>query len=438
MLSALTVGSSDCSGGAGIQADLKTFSSLGIHGCSVIVCSTAQNTQGVYSIHQHPLEIIDEQFNAVFSDINIKAAKTGMLYSKEIVTLVAERLSEVTIPLVVDPVMIATVGASLHKEDLLESLIKDLFPLATVVTPNIHEASVITNSEIKNLKDIENACREIYELGCGNVLIKGGHLEGKEAIDFLYDGKKIRRFHGERFAKEVHGTGCAFSSFITGFLAKGYELKDAVEKSKECISTSIKFSCKIGKGVEVVNPLTHFINAEEKYRVLKELKNESEELKRSLPLGFVPEVGINFGYALPFASSSKEICALEGRILKVKNAIHSYGGVDYNTSKHIAAVILAAMHFDKEMRCALNIKYSEEILNSCKQNLTIGSFDRVKEPKGVSTMEWGSREAIAQLGKVPDIIYDLGCVGKEPMIRIIGKNPKDVLRKLTITIGGLK
>jgi hydroxymethylpyrimidine/phosphomethylpyrimidine kinase len=431
MKSALTIAASDPSGGAGIQADLRAFSYAGVHGCSVITCVTAQNTNEVYQINAVPMSAVEAQLDAVLEDIKISACKTGMLYSPRIIELVAKKCGDFNFPLVVDPVMKATVGGDLHESGFLEALTKEIIPKCTLVTPNIPEAEAITGQEIKDIADMKSVCKMIHDLGCDYVLLKGGHLREDMATDILFDGMEYHLYLSSYHPKNLHGTGCTHSALICGFLARGKTMKEAASEAKIHIANLIESSYSIGGGVGVLGmvPSPNFSPLE--FEIIDELKPVLLELVDVLPISFMPEVGINIGFATPNAKTQDEVCALEGRLVRVGERIGYLGGFKFGASKHIARIILTAMKFDTQCRSAMNVKYSPEILKVCSSlNFTRGTYDREEEPEQTTTMEWGTEQAIKKLGKVPDIIYDTGGVGKEPMIRIVGKNPKDVLEKL--------
>ncbi|WP_010073438.1 bifunctional hydroxymethylpyrimidine kinase/phosphomethylpyrimidine kinase [Clostridium cellulovorans] len=264
MKKVLTIAGSDSCGGAGIQADLKSFSANGVYGMSVITAVTAQNTQGVFAVQDIDEDIIKAQIDAIFTDISVDAVKIGMVSKISTIEAIGGRLEKYKPSnLVLDTVMISKSGYSLLKPEAKTALITKLVPLATVITPNLPEAEEIlkeVNSNIKEIKTVEEmdkAAKEIYKLGCKNVFLKGGHLEG-EAIDVLYDGKELTHFYSKRIqTKNTHGTGCTISSAIAANLALGYSVKDAIQKAKEYITIAIKHSLDIGKGV---GPTNHFYN----------------------------------------------------------------------------------------------------------------------------------------------------------------------------------
>jgi len=257
---ALTVAGSDSSGGAGIQADLKTFSALGVYGASVIAALTAQNTRGVTAIHDPPAAFIAAQLDAVFADLRVAAVKIGMLSRSEAIAVVAERLAAHDARnVVLDPVMIAKGGARLLEADAVAALRERLIPMALVVTPNIPEAAALIGESVERVcADPESACKRIAALGARAVVLKGGHAEGPSCDDLLFDGRAFVRFGAPRVAtRNTHGTGCTFSSAIAAHLAHGLALEDAVRAAKAYVSAAIAAGAalEIGGGH---GPVHHF------------------------------------------------------------------------------------------------------------------------------------------------------------------------------------
>ncbi|PZC46723.1 MAG: hydroxymethylpyrimidine/phosphomethylpyrimidine kinase [Chloroflexi bacterium] len=255
----MTIAGSDSGGGAGIQADLKTFAALGVYGTSVITAITAQNTLKVSGVHEIPVELIRAQIGAVVSDIGADAVKTGMLSSSEIIEAVADEIAARGLSLlVVDPVMVAKSGDRLLREDAIEALRMRLLPLATVVTPNIPEAEALTGRVIVSAEDARAAARDIVGMGARAVVVKGGHLEGLP-IDLLYDGSDFREFTGPRIdTTSTHGTGCTFASAIAAGLAKGLSLEEAVGQAKAFVAEAMRKAFAVGQGH---GPLHHFFKS---------------------------------------------------------------------------------------------------------------------------------------------------------------------------------
>ena len=251
----LTIAGSDSGGGAGIQADLKAITLLGGFGMSVLTALTAQNTLAVTSIHDVPLDFIAAQMEAVFSDIGVDAVKTGMLSNIEVVKLVVSKMSEYKPPiLVVDPVMVAKSGDHLLTAEACKALAEFLLPEATMVTPNLPEASALVGWQVAREEEMRCAAEELRALGPKYVLLKGGHLQG-EAVDLLFDGQEFHEFRSPRIeTRNVHGTGCTYASAIATYLAQGLSVVEAVKAAKSFITAAIRHGLSLGLGHGPINP----------------------------------------------------------------------------------------------------------------------------------------------------------------------------------------
>jgi len=432
----LTIAGSDSGGGAGIQADLKAITILGGYGMSVITALTAQNTVGVQAVLDLPLDFIEKQLDSVISDIGVDAVKTGMLSSSAIVGLVSRKIKEYQLSrLVVDPVMVAKSGDSLLQEDARRTLREELIPLALVVTPNLPEASVLCGFEVRDIEGMRRAARCIHDMGAQNVLIKGGHLQG-EMMDLLFDGRDFHEYPTLRIpTQNTHGTGCTFASAMATELAKGNSIPSAVLRAKAFMTTAIKFSLALGKGHGPTNPYAVMARTGDRFRVLESLKTALETLKDQGIGPLIPEVRSNLGYALPYAEAFEDIAAFPGRITRLKDSIATVSGPEFGASRHVARIILTLMRHDPEFRSVMNIGFSEKVIGACERaGLHVKSFDRGQEPACVkeqegSSLEWGT-ETVLGGGEIPDVIFDRGDVGKEPMVRIIGRNPEEVVQKV--------
>ncbi len=433
----LTIAGSDSGGGAGIQADLKTITVLGGFGMSVLTALTAQNTQEVRAIHAVPPEFIGEQLDAVLSDIGADAVKTGMLFDGPAIEIVAHRLRAYGVgTLVVDPVMVAKGGDILLVNEARETLVKRLIPMAFAVTPNIPEAEVLSKKSIATEEDTREAARVIHAMGAKHVLIKGGHLKGP-AKDMLYDGKDFFEFPKDRLhTPHTHGTGCVYSAAIATYLAMGLEIKEAVGQAKNFIHTAIRFALPLGKGHGPANVYAPFAKEREKYRVLEALTTSLARLQQASVGHLIPEVQSNLGYALPFADDHTDVAAFPGRLVRLGQEVVAVRGPHFGASQHIATVILTAMRHDSSFRSAMNVRFSEARIRQCQAlGWKVVSFDRNREPKSVKereggTLEWGTEAVLSQAPEIPDVIYDHGEVGKEPMIRILGRTPEEVVNKV--------
>jgi hydroxymethylpyrimidine/phosphomethylpyrimidine kinase len=257
---ALTIAGSDSGGGAGIQADLKTFAALGVHGVSALTAITAQNTLGVSEIMELPPALVGAQIESVMSDIGARAAKTGMLSSAEIIDVVVSAIARFNITnLVVDPVMVAKGGARLLRDDAVDAMRRRLLPLAAVVTPNLPEAEVLLARKIRTLDERRQAARDLVALGAHAAVVKGGHTDEQMAIDHYFDGVDLIELSSPRIATtNTHGSGCVFSAAIAADLAKGSDSRAAVHLAKEFITEAIASSLEVGRGHGPVNPMFRF------------------------------------------------------------------------------------------------------------------------------------------------------------------------------------
>lgn len=257
----LTIAGSDSGGGAGIQADLKAFAARGVYGMSALTAITAQNTVGVQSVFELPADFVGQQIDSVMDDIGADVWKTGMLANAEIIQVVAERARRYEMErLVVDPVMVAKSGDPLLRPEARDALTEDLVPLSYVITPNHHEAQVLTGLEIQTVDDVRRAAEAIRAMGARSVVVKGGHLPGAtEAVDVLYDGQEFTEFGGARVdTPNTHGTGCTYASSIAAELAKGHSVQEAVGTAKAYLTAALKAAVdlQIGQGH---GPLNHFL-----------------------------------------------------------------------------------------------------------------------------------------------------------------------------------
>jgi hydroxymethylpyrimidine kinase/phosphomethylpyrimidine kinase len=421
----LTVAGSDSGGGAGIQADLKTITVLGGYGMSAITAVTAQNTIGVQGVHTMPADFIRLQMESILSDYGADAAKTGMLATPEIVSVVAGELQRYDIRLlVVDPVMVAKSGDILLSEDARVAVRETLLPMAHVVTPNLPEASELCGFPVEDLEDMKKAARKIRELGSRHVLVKGGHLKG-EAVDVLFDGKDFHLFHAPRLNnRNTHGTGCTYSAALATLLGQGFEVPEAVEKAKAFITRAISLGLDFGAGHGPTNHYAYVLRFIERERVLKELQAAAGKLLESAVGDLIPEVRSNLGYALPGALDPEEVAAFPGRISQVGERPIICRDPAFGASQHIAGVILETMTCDPGMRSAMNIRYSERTVAACRaKGFEVVILDREAQTSGI-------RKVVGADGRVPDILFEKGRMGREPMIHVLGKDPMEVLEKV--------
>lgn len=438
----LTIAGSDSCGGAGVQADLKVFTMLGGYGASVISALTAQNTTGVFGIHAVPAEFVLQQYAAVTSDLNVRAAKTGMLFSADVIEALADVLSRRSFPLVVDPVCVSQSGTRLLEQPAAAALARSIFPLADLLTPNIPEAELFAGMRIKNAQDVCEAGERLLALGPKAVLIKGGHMDSPASTDwYVSPGQKAIPLMQKRVdTKNLHGTGCTLSAAITAFLGQGVEMLAAVRHAQEYLQAALRASYAVGAGGGSPNHAVPLIKEQSRLGLLRELADAGRALTL-LPrfAKLIPEVRSNFALALPFAASSDDVAAFSGRITCSRRGdVILAGGPEFGASSHMARVVLAARKINPRLSCALNIICNEGTVGAVKRaGLTVTHFSRAEEPgqdreaEG-GTMDWGTITAMER-HKAPasvDAVVDAGAVGKEPMIRILAEDTRDMLGKV--------
>jgi len=429
---ALTIAGSDSSGGAGIQADLKTFAAHRVWGLSVVASITAQNSAGVTSTYDPPPEVVASQLAALLEDGRPGAVKTGMLGNDACVEAVARLLKRNRVrQLVVDPVIRASSGKTLLSAAGVRALRDTLLPLATLVTPNLKEAEILSGVRIKTPNDRLKAARAILKTGAASVLITGGHLSGRPE-DFFYQGGRPVLLDAPRLPGEnLHGTGCVLSAAIAARLALGESLEQAVRLAKDFIAAAIR-----GGGEGSVEPLAGLYREVEKSDLMRRLERAMDTLKEERIGRLVPEVQSNIGIGLAGASRHEDVLAFPGRINRLGDEAVTLKPAAFGGSRHVANVVLAVMRHDPDQRAVMNSRCDDRLLAICRRlKFSMASFDRAEEPVRVkvkegSSLEWGTDTAISRYGRVPDIVYDLGGMGKEEMIRVIAPDIETLVEKV--------
>ncbi len=426
----LTMAGSDSGGGAGIEADIKTIASLGLHTTCAITSVTSQNTTGVLSTYDIPCEVIRNQIDAVCEDMDIIWAKSGMLASSDIISTVAEMVEKYDLKLIVDPVMAAEAGGDLLQKDAITTLKQKLLPISEVVTPNINEANLLSGMQITNIEEAKKAAKLISQTGVKIVIVTGGHLD---ASDIIYNSEtdSYTIIPGTFVKGGTHGSGCTYSAALASSLAQGYKIEEAAKKAKNFVVEAIKASVPVGKGVGPVNQLSYVLKNSQRYTVLQDLKNGVDALIQSKHfVKLIPEVGCNIAMALPSAASNSEVAAITGRIVKLKGSSEVVGEIEFGASSHVAPTILTAMKHNSRSRACMNIRYSQKLVDICRRlDLSVASFAMDDEPADTHTMDRGTSQAINKYGAVPDIIYNKGAIGKEAMIRIMGQTATEIANK---------
>jgi hydroxymethylpyrimidine kinase/phosphomethylpyrimidine kinase len=448
----LTIAGSDSGGGAGIQADLKTMEACDTFGTSVITALTAQNTQGVESSFVVPTTEIEAQIDAVLSDFDVAGVKTGMLATADVIEVVTEYARSFECPLVVDPVMVATSGDRLLDE-AAEEAYEDLVSAATLVTPNADEAAVLTGIEPTDEEEARDACERLLEMGSSAALVTGGHIPGPddadEVLDVLVtdgisdksvnsggsvdndgsatsDGSFETYRHPRIETDATHGSGCTLSSAITARLAQEDDLFAAVEYATHFMERATRYPHDVGNGPGAVHHLAALREQAARQPVQETIENLVGEFVRQNVRSLVPEVGMNVVGATPYAETTGEVAAVEGRITKTIHGVHPNRGVRFGASSHVARFLLSLREHDPSICFGVNCRFGDDI--ECALDAldwTIAEYDRSEEPdpdvEG-STMGWGARQAFESVDGTPTAIVDRGDIGKEPIVKVFATN----------------
>ena len=438
--SVLSIAGSDSSSGAGIQADLKTLSSLGTYGCSAITAITVQNTKNIFEVFPIPTEIVIRQINSILNDIRIDAIKIGMVYDEIIINKIFKILNNTKIPIIVDPIFTSTSGKNLIKYEAIKALTKKILPIATIITPNINEATQLSGIDIKNKEDLVKSLIKMKKLGPKNVIVKGGHLLSEHSIDTLIDDKlNIIEFSNSRISiPENHGSGCNFSAALSAYISQGYEIPIACKLANEFINSVLKNLLYIGKGYPVTDTALTTSSSAFKFHVIEELSIAINELEAITDVGkLIPETQSNFAYAIPNATSIKEVAGIKGRIVRIDQKVKASSCIEFGATQHIASAIISYMNINPLMRAGFNIKYDKKIIELLQSFMKVSEYDRRLEPQKLKekegyTIQWGVKKAILKDKEVRGI-YHKGDIGKEPMIILFAHNPAEIveyLRKL--------
>ncbi|HEX2407308.1 MAG TPA: bifunctional hydroxymethylpyrimidine kinase/phosphomethylpyrimidine kinase [Nitrososphaeraceae archaeon] len=441
--SALSIAGSDPSGGAGIQADIKTFSSLGVYGCSAITAITVQNTEKIIEIFPIPSTIVINQIKLILEDIKIDSIKIGMVYDESIITRIYDILKNENIPIIIDPIFTSTSGQNLIKSEAMQVFIKKLLTIATITTPNIEEAIKLSGININTKDDIKKALQKIKDLGAKNVIIKGGRSEegyysSNESIDTLIeDNLKVREYSNPLLRiPENHGSGCNFSAALSAFISQGHEIPRACYLANEFVNKALQNLLDIGKGNPVVDTSITTSMSSFKFQVIEELAKAIRELEEIKGMGrLIPETQSNFAYAIPTATNIMEVAGVKGRIVKIdEKEVKASSSIEFGASKHIASAVISYMTINPTIRAGFNLKYDKKIIELLQSFLKVSEYERQLEPsefkeKEGHTIPWGIKEAL-QREPNANVIYHKGDIGKEPMIIVFGQNPKEVVAYL--------
>lgn len=448
MKKALTIAGSDSSGGAGIQADIKTFSALGLYGTSVLTVLTAQNTKTVADILVVPEPFFKNQLLSVLDDIKPDIIKIGVLYDTTIIDTVYQVLYPLKIPIVLDPVLISGTGIKLLKEDSYDAFKKKIIPLSFVITPNLHEAEILSENKIKDEKTLIESAFNIIKYGTCNVIIKGilDPIDNSKVFDILVqkNSDTLTRLYNKRLnINETHGTGCNFSSSLASFIGKGYNITEAFKLANLYVKEGLYNSIRIGKGLSITNPLYKIYDNSSRYNVILSLTSSIKILEELEDFYLIiPETKTNFVYSIERPQSLNDVAGILGRISDIGTRIKIPNVVEFGASKHVANAVISANKINNSIRSAMNIKNNEQILNVCKTNFEHSFYLREDEDidsrnREGSTVSWGIKTAFEKKNTA-EIVFHQGDLGKEPMIMVFGKDPLDVINKIKLILLELK
>ena len=420
---ALTIAGSDSGGGAGVQADLKTMEAHGAFGTSAVTAVTAQNTRGVDSTHVLPVEEVEAQVEAVLSDFDVRAVKTGMLATEPIVSSVAGYAADLDVPLVVDPVMVAATGDRLLDPGA-EATYEDLLARATLATPNADEAEVLTGVEVTDHGSAIEAGEALLGTGVDAALVKGGHVPGDVVRDVLVTADGIETFEHPRVGTDAtHGSGCALASAVAARLADGDPLEAAVEAGVSFLRRAVRYHLDVGGGPGSVHHLAALRDRAARQPTAEEVEGVVRRFVDADVSPVVPEVGMNVVGATPYAERPGETAAVEGRITRTLSGVHPNRGVRFGASSHVARFLLSAREFDPSLRFAVNCRFDEDVEAAFSElDGPAVELDRSEEPDPDAegrTMGWVARRAFERADGTPSAVYDRGDVGKEAIARVL-------------------
>ena len=439
---ALTVAGSDSGGGAGVQADLKTMAAFDAFGTSAVTSVTAQNTRGVESIHPVPVEEIEAQVDAVRSDFDVRAVKTGMLGVAPVVDAVATRAAAMDVPVVVDPVMVAASGDRLL-EPTAEGAYERLVAEATVVTPNADEAGILAGGTVADETAMVEAGEALVDMGADAALVKGGHVGDDATVrDVLVTGEGAHTFTHPRIdSRATHGSGCTLSSAIAARLAHGDDLYDAVETGVEFIGRAVRYPLDVGEGPGTVHHLAGLRERAARQPTQEAVEHVVERLVASDARPLVPEVGTNVVGATPLAETVGETVAVEGRITRTLSGVRPNRGTRSGASSHVARFLLAAREHDPDLRFAANLAFDEAVESALSTlDAPVVEIDRSNEPapdEEGSTMGWAARRAFEAADATPAAVYDRGAVGKEAVTRLLAPDADALAERATAILDEL-
>jgi hydroxymethylpyrimidine/phosphomethylpyrimidine kinase len=440
---ALTIAGSDSGGGAGIQADLKTMEACGAFGTSAITSVTAQNTRGVESTHLLPTPEIEAQVEAVRDDFDVRAVKTGMLATADIIETVVDYADSLP-NLVVDPVMVAASGDRLLERDA-EAAYEDLLAESRLVTPNADEAAVLTDIDPDDEDDARRAGEAIVDTGAEAALVKGGHIPGEEVVDVLVTGETVETIRHPRVETDAtHGSGCALSSAIAARLAHGADLPDAVSMGIDLLARAVRYPLAVGEGPGSVHHMVETRERAARHPTAEAVEDVVARFVDRDVSALVPEVGMNVVGATPYAEVPDETAAVEGRITRTIRGVQPNRGIRFGASSHVARFLLATREFDGDLAFAVNCRFDDDVEAALSAlDGPVAAYDRAAEPEDVkaeegSTMQWGACRAFESAEGTPVAVIDRGEVGKEAIVKLLATDATQLVERTFTVLDALE
>jgi len=425
----LSIGGSDPSSGAGIQSDIKDFQLLDAYTLTAVTAITSQNTSKFGLVQPSSKKIMKDQLETIFSDFKVDGIKIGMVYNSDIIKAIYNCLKKLSLPIVLDPVIKSTTGGMLIKKTAVSDFKKYLIPLATVITPNKFEAEFISKSKINSRQSLIDSGKIMQKLGAKNIVITGLTLEKNKIIDFVMTEKDQNFIEGRKLDSKNHGSGGNYSAAMIFSLVQGKSILESARFAKKYTFESIKGAKKRGKGIPITYKKSHIeqIQLQKAITQFTQIKNISKS---------IPECQTNFVFSKKSPKSTKDVLGISGRIVKTGDTVVKVGELEYGGSKHVATAVLAMNKKFKNIRSAINLKFSDETIAKLeKKGFIVRSYNRLKEPKRIknkegSSIQWGVNTALGNMKNPPDAIFHKGDLGKEPMILIFGEDPKEVNQKV--------
>lgn len=437
---AMSINGSGSGSGFNIETDLMTFGALGVYGVSIITSIIIEESDSVVKVYDLPSELIYHQIKNVCESIGIDSAKIGVLTNSEMISSVAKALEECNIKSVADPIIVSKNGAKLLKDNALETLVKRLLPKTLITVLNVAEASILSGLKVENLEDAKLIARLIHErYGIPAVMIRGKELrESKTMVDVLYYDNNYYFFESESSPRECYyEVNSSFSATLAAYLAKGFAVIDAINEAKKFMTILLRYGIDINDDRCFINPAVYIEIPAAKYEAIENVRKAVEILleNQNLVLPYTPEVGINVAEAIKpmYVFSINDVAGVEGRIVKAGNRLIKVGEIRMGGSSHLARLLIALIRSGYSLRGAINVRFDKSLVEKAvRKGYKVVFIDRRKEPEEIKDAPTGTMEWIASQisDEIPDLIYDIGDIGKEPMIRILGDNSIRAVEKL--------